>query len=73
MMLDIASVDWADLFPTHSLAEMAIRGTIMYLGPFLIFRFIVQRQSSAIGMADLLVIIIIADARRTRSPKNTSQ
>jgi uncharacterized membrane protein YcaP (DUF421 family) len=70
-MLDmLARIDWAELIiPTHSLAEMAIRGTFMYLGLFLIFRFIVQRQSSAIGMADLLVIIIIADAAQNAFSK----
>ena len=48
---------------------MFVRGTLMYLGLFLIFRFIVQRQSSAIGMADLLVIIIIADAAQNAFAK----
>ena len=63
-MLDaLTRVDWNEMFiPTHSLAEMVIRGTLMYLGIFLIFRFIVGRQSSSIGIADLLVIVIIADA-----------
>ena len=63
-MLDaITRVDWNEMFiPTHSLAEMVIRGSLMYLGIFLIFRFIVGRQSSSIGIADLLVIVIIADA-----------
>jgi uncharacterized membrane protein YcaP (DUF421 family) len=59
----IARVDWYELFvPTHSIAEMIVRGTLMYLGLFLIFRFIVGRQSSAIGLTDVLVIVIIADA-----------
>jgi uncharacterized membrane protein YcaP (DUF421 family) len=70
-MLDaIARVDWAALFvPTHSLAEMVVRGTLMYLGLFLIFRFMVGRQSSAIGIADLLVIVIIADAAQNAFAK----
>ena len=71
-MLDaIARVDWAEMFiPTHSLAEMAIRGTLMYLGIFLIFRFIVGRQASSIGIADLLVIVIIADAAQNAFAKD---
>jgi len=70
-MLDaIARVDWAEMFiPTHSLAEMVIRGTLMYLGIFLIFRFIVGRQASSIGIADLLVIVIIADAAQNAFAK----
>ncbi len=70
-MLDaLTRVDWNEMFiPTHSLAEMAIRGTLMYLGIFLIFRFIVGRQSSSIGIADLLVIVIIADAAQNAFAK----
>lgn len=70
-MLDtIWRVDWYELFvPTHSIAEMVVRGTLMYLGLFLIFRFIVGRQASAIGLADILVIVIIADAAQNAFAK----
>lgn len=47
--------------PTESILEVVIRGTIMYLGMYFILRFF-RRQSGAIGMADLLVIVVIADA-----------
>jgi uncharacterized membrane protein YcaP (DUF421 family) len=64
------NVEWHDLFvPTHSIAEMVIRGTLMYLGLFLIFRFIIGRQSSAIGIADILVVVIIADAAQNAFAK----
>ncbi|MGD9922740.1 MAG: DUF421 domain-containing protein [Pseudorhodoplanes sp.] len=57
------TIDWHELFvPTHSIAEMILRGTLMYLGLFVIFRFMIGRQSSAIGLTDILVIVIIADA-----------
>jgi uncharacterized membrane protein YcaP (DUF421 family) len=56
-------VEWADLLiPTHSLAEILLRGTIMYLCLFLILRFVMLRQSSTIAIADILVIVVIADA-----------
>ena len=56
-------VDWDELlFPTHSIAEMMLRGTVMYLCLFLILRFVMLRQSSTIGIADILVIVVIADA-----------
>jgi len=56
-------VEWAELLiPTHSLAEMMLRGTVMYLCLFLILRFVMLRQSSTIGIADILVIVVIADA-----------
>lgn len=56
-------VDWVEMFtPTHSLAEIAIRGTIMYLALLLILRFVMLRQSSSLALADILVIVVIADA-----------
>ena len=34
------AIDWAEFFiPTHSLAEIIVRGTFMYLCLFLILRF----------------------------------
>jgi uncharacterized membrane protein YcaP (DUF421 family) len=70
-MLDsLFDVGWRDLFvPTHSIAEMVIRGTLMYLGLFLIFRFIVGRQSSSIGITDILVVVLIADAAQNAFAK----
>jgi uncharacterized membrane protein YcaP (DUF421 family) len=57
------NVEWNELFiPTHGILEMFARGTIMYLALFAIFHFIVQRQRSAIGIPDVLVIVLIADA-----------
>jgi uncharacterized membrane protein YcaP (DUF421 family) len=59
----LLAIDWAEFFiPTHSVAEVVLRGTFMYLSLFLILRFLLQRQSSAIGLADLLVVVRIADA-----------
>lgn len=56
-------IEWADLIiPTHSIAEIVLRGTVMYLSLFLILRFVMLRQSSTIGIADILVIVVIADA-----------
>jgi len=47
--------------PTESVLEVIIRGTIMYLGMFALLR-IFRRQAGALGIADLLVIVVIADA-----------
>lgn len=59
----LLKVDWAALFiPTHSVIEMIVRGTLMYLGLFVILRFVMKRQAGAIGIADILVIVLIADA-----------
>lgn len=47
--------------PTESVLEVILRGTIMYIGMFALLR-IFRRQAGSIGIADLLVIVVIADA-----------
>lgn len=47
--------------PHGSLLEPLIRGSLMYLGMFAILR-IFRRQAGSISIADLLLIVIIADA-----------
>ena len=55
-------IDWRSMFvPTESILEVVIRGTIMYLGMFTLLR-IFRRQAGSVGIADLLVIVVIADA-----------
>jgi Predicted membrane protein len=55
-------VDWSKLFvPNDSVLEMFIRGTLMFFAIYALMRFF-RRQSGALGMADLLVIVVIADA-----------
>lgn len=57
------AIDWAQLLvPEHSLIEIFVRGTFTYVGLFAILRFFLKRQSGVIGIADLLVIVLIADA-----------
>ena len=64
-------IDWAELIiPTHSLAEIIVRGTIMYLALFAILRFVMLRQSSTIGITDILVIVVIADAAQNGFSKD---
>lgn len=49
------------LIPTASALEMVVRGSIMYLGMFVLLR-IFRRQAGSVSVADLLLIVIIADA-----------
>jgi uncharacterized membrane protein YcaP (DUF421 family) len=66
----ILSVGWAELFvPHHSVLEMLVRGTLMYLALFIILRFLMKRQAGSIGIADILVIVIIADAAQNAFAK----
>ena len=57
------SVNWDSVFvPAIGLAEIFVRGSLMYLGLFVILRIMARRQAGHFGPADLLVIVLIADA-----------
>jgi uncharacterized membrane protein YcaP (DUF421 family) len=61
-MHTLAQIDWKSVFvPTVSLAEMVLRGTLVYLLLFFILRFL-RREAGALGISDLLVVVLIADA-----------
>ena len=61
------SVNWDSVFvPAIGLAEIVVRGSIMYLGLFLILRFMVRRQAGHFGPADLLVRHCHANRGRRR-------
>ena len=42
--------------------ELAVRGTVIYLGLVLTVRFILRRDVSSMSVADVLFIVLIADA-----------
>ena len=57
------TVDWGDLFGLSvAPLELVVRGTMMYLFLFALFRVVIRRRIGAVGMADVLVLVIIADA-----------
>ena len=56
-------MDWGEIFGlTVSPLEMIVRGSAMYLFLFLLFRVVIRRRVGAVGMADILIVVIIADA-----------
>ena len=56
-------MDWSELFGvTVSPWELVIRGSAMYLFLFVLFRVVVKRRVGSIGMADILILVIVADA-----------
>lgn len=59
----MAAIDWQQLFAigVHPL-EMIVRGSAIYWFLFLLFRFVVRRDAGSIGLADILLLVIIADA-----------
>jgi uncharacterized membrane protein YcaP (DUF421 family) len=57
------SLDWHEMFGlTVSPAEMLIRGTAMYWFLFVLFRVVIRRRVGAVGISDMLLLVIIADA-----------
>ena len=42
--------------------EMAVRGTAVYWFLFIVFRFVLRRDVGSLGVADLLFVVLVADA-----------
>jgi len=56
-------MDWRSIFmPETPFLEIILRGSIMYLSLFVLLRAILKRQSGDVGLSDLLVVVLIADA-----------
>jgi uncharacterized membrane protein YcaP (DUF421 family) len=56
-------VDWSKLFvPSGSIVEIVIRGTLIYLLLFAAMRLLPRRQVGGLVAADLLIVVLIADA-----------
>lgn len=55
--------DWSKVFlPSTPILEIVVRGTIIYLALFFVLRALFKRESAALSISDLLVIVLIADA-----------
>src|SRR5215211_4176458 len=58
----LLQIDWKAVFvPTVSLLEIVLRGTAVYLLLFFVLR-VLRREAGALGISDLLVVVLIADA-----------
>ena len=61
-MHPIFEVDWHNLLvPTVSLLELVLRGSAVYLGILVLMR-VLRREAGALSTADLLVVVLVADA-----------
>lgn len=59
----LLGVDWGRLFiPELSPLEIFVRGTVMYLALFVLLRLVLKREAGAVGITDLLVVVLLADA-----------
>lgn len=62
-MENLLSVDWNALFGfSIPPAELIVRGSAMYWFLFLTFRFVIRRDVGSVGIADMLILVIVADA-----------
>jgi uncharacterized membrane protein YcaP (DUF421 family) len=56
-------MNWSEIFGfSMSPWELILRGTLIYWFLFLTFRIILRRDAGTIGMADVLLIVLLADA-----------
>lgn len=56
-------MDWKSIFlPDVPLLEIILRGSAMYIALFILLRVVLKRQSGSLGMTDLILITLIADA-----------
>jgi uncharacterized membrane protein YcaP (DUF421 family) len=54
--------DWQSVFiPALPLAEIVLRGTLVYLFLFIVLR-VMRREAGALNITDLLLVVVIADA-----------
>ena len=56
------NVDWAAIFtPELSIAELLVRGVVMYLIVFALLRLVLRRQVGGIGTSDILVLVLVSE------------
>jgi uncharacterized membrane protein YcaP (DUF421 family) len=56
-------MDWKSIFSLDvPLFEIILRGSVIYISLFIMLRVVLKRQAGSLGMTDLLLITLIADA-----------
>jgi uncharacterized membrane protein YcaP (DUF421 family) len=56
-------MNWGEVFSFNvSAFEIFVRGTLVYWFLFLLFRFVIRRDVGSLGIADVLFIVLVADA-----------
>lgn len=72
MLMDkLFYIDWQKIFvPSISIAELIVRGSLVYLALFLVLRIMPSRQLGTLGIADLLVVVLFAEAAQNAMASN---
>jgi uncharacterized membrane protein YcaP (DUF421 family) len=56
-------MDWKSIFSLDlPIFEIILRGSVIYISLFIFLRVVLKRQAGSLGMTDLLLITLIADA-----------
>lgn len=56
-------INWQEIFvPSISITELIIRATLVYLALFSVLRIMPSRQLGTLGVPDLLVVVLFAEA-----------
>lgn len=72
-MNTLFQVDWQELFLPHlSVVELFLRGSLVYLALFGVLRILPSRQVGAVGVSDLLVVLLFANAVQNAMVSNYS-
>jgi uncharacterized membrane protein YcaP (DUF421 family) len=59
----MGDIAWGEIFlPDTPPLEIFVRGSVMYLALFALLRLVLKRQSGTVGITDLLVVVLLADA-----------
>jgi uncharacterized membrane protein YcaP (DUF421 family) len=64
-------INWHAIFvPSISVLELIIRGSFVYLALFLVLRWLPSRQMGTLGITDLLVVVLFAEAAQNAMASN---
>lgn len=64
-------INWRELFvPSVPIAELFIRGSIVYLMLFWVLRLLPSRQLGTLGITDVLVVVLFAEAAQNAMATN---
>lgn len=67
----LSNADWAAIMtPSTPLLEIIVRGATVYFFIFALLRLVLKRQAGSVGMTDLLVLVLIADAAQNAMAAN---
>ena len=66
-------MDWHAIFvPQNPIPEVILRGTLIYFLLFFVLRFFLNRQAGAIGIPDILVVVLVVESTTDALGENKS-